>query len=104
LAYEYDIPEPAKFTDTLIRFNGVDDAGHETFSISSDCMAQGFDFCKTAEKPYDIAVCACLIICKHWFPDIKVSSDGDMGDWEPAIDVVRTILGEEYVQDFSIDD
>jgi hypothetical protein len=41
------------------------------------------NFCKTARKPYDIAVTASLILAKKIFGDIiKVSSDGNWSDWE----------------------
>ena len=58
----------------IIRFNGIEEDGHETFYISSG-FEDGFNFCKTNRKPYDIAVCECLIIFKH-FLNADVSSDG----------------------------
>lgn len=62
-------------------FNGVDAGAHETFSI--DIRTQEEDFCKTAEKPYDMAVTASLILAKKIFgDDIEIRSDGDWSDWE----------------------
>ena len=41
-----------------------------------------FDFCKTAFKPYDLAVITFLIIAKHHLKDnLKVSSDGEDEHW-----------------------
>jgi hypothetical protein len=62
-------------------FNGVDAGAHETFSI--DIRTQEEDFCKTAEKPYDMAVTASLILAKEIFgEDIVIRSDGNWSDWE----------------------
>ena len=37
-----------------------------------------FDFCKTAHKPYDLAVGLVLLLALHHAPEImSVSSDGD---------------------------
>ena len=58
----------------LVRFNGIEEDGHETFYISSG-FEDGFNFCKTARKDYDTAVCECLLILKH-FLNADVSSDG----------------------------
>lgn len=58
----------------LVRFNGIGDDGHETFYINSG-FEDGFNFCKTNRKSYDLAVCECLIIFKH-FLNADVSSDG----------------------------
>jgi hypothetical protein len=110
LAYEFDNTEhPATFTNFYVRFNGVGDAGHETFYIHKhfdshypqfDENGKAFAFCKTACKPYDIAVCACLIVFKYWFPDMDVSSDGSIEEWEPALTKVKEVLGEDYVREF----
>lgn len=61
--------------DIHIRFNGILGGGHETFLF--DSSEEGFNFCKTARKSYDIVVCKVLFIIKHYFGDeIKLSSDG----------------------------
>jgi hypothetical protein len=65
----------------LIVFNGVGADSHESFYVSADGV--DFNFCKTAQKPYDIAVTASLIHAKKVFGDkIKISSDGDWSDWD----------------------
>jgi hypothetical protein len=78
---EYDDPaSPPRLTKDFIAFNGKDDAGHETFYVAPD--RTGFAFCKTAQKPYDTAVTACLILMKSVLKDkIRISSDGDASDW-----------------------
>jgi len=63
--------------DKLIRFNGISDEGHETFWFTNE--AENFAFCKTARRPYDVVVCECLLVLKH-FTGVNVSSDG-MSGW-----------------------
>lgn len=75
----------------VIMFNGIDasqdggdDLAHETFvwppgafAVSEHDPGWNFEFCKTARKPYDSVVAACLIRAKKVLgDDIKVSSDG----------------------------
>jgi hypothetical protein len=63
-----------------VRFNGIEEDGHETFVLCRD--ESDFDFCKTACKPYDKYVTACLILAKlHFGDEISISSDGDREDW-----------------------
>jgi len=63
--------------ENMIRFNGINEDGHETF------LFNGKDnFCKTARKPYDIVVCECLIVLNHFLRDLKVGSDGMSGNVE----------------------
>jgi len=62
-----------------------------------------FEFTKTARKPYDSAVCACLIVLQYhlgvWF---RVSSDGDDADegWTTARQFCERVLG--YGGDFTL--
>jgi len=90
------------FGDTEIWFNGITD--HETFvlqqagipveSYQSNTDGLGFAFCKTAGKPYDLMVCACLLVYKHHSPDtMRLSSDGDASDWADAENFVKDTLG-----------
>lgn len=92
-------------THDEVCFNGRAGNAHETFSFPrvmqlrrSDSMSQDegrhFEFCKTAQKPYDIAVTAFLIIAKkHLGKKIKVSSDGNTVDWLEARSICQTALG-----------
>ena len=70
-----------EYGDDKIVFNGVGANAHETFFVSADGV--DFNFCKTAQKPYDTAVTASLILAKKIFgANIKISSDGDWSEWE----------------------
>ena len=78
-------------------FNGgVDedsDDAHEWFTLPATVEEiDGFDFCKTAMKPYDVLVTACLL-CASVTGAVEVSSDGDVGEWSAAQDLVRRVLG-----------
>lgn len=94
--------EKAQFTLDHVYFNGSDgmkrikkegywedssdkDLGHETFDFR---RVVHHEFCKTARKPYDLMVCAVLILAKFYLKDIRVSSDGDEDDWKPALEFV----------------
>lgn len=89
-----------------IWFNGAGDAGHETFQLTrkrrepnewetkpSDALAP-FTFCKTARKPYDLAVCAVLIVASSLSSAWNVTSDGEVDDWVPALRFVDSVLPE----------
>jgi hypothetical protein len=61
-----------------------------------------FKFCKTAYKPYDLAVTAALIIAKHHLgKTIIITSDGEANDWFDAALLLKTELG--YGLDFKLD-
>jgi hypothetical protein len=79
-----------EFTDEYILFNGVGDDAHESFIVHRKRppkepwqSRRGGDFCKTARKPYDLAVIAALsYLCT--VPDpaaFGANSDGHGRDW-----------------------
>lgn len=74
-----------------IRFNGVGPDSHEEFWFGQGCTDpdSGFWFCKTAEKPYDVVVAACLLAAKHHLGRrVEISSDGDWEyEWSGAAEV-----------------
>jgi hypothetical protein len=97
------------------------DCSHETFSLEQklpkEQVERGeeisqrlgkkdeliFNFTKTAFKPYDLAVNVCLIIAKHYLKDkIKISSDGEIENWEEGKQLVQHFLG--YGKDFKLDE
>ena len=85
------------FSDKEICFNGDESKGlgHETFLISMD--SKGFDFCKTARKPYDVAVCIALICFKHFFgDDFTYHSDGDIKNGEEGWGKAQEITTEYF--------
>lgn len=80
-----------------LQVNGKGDDAHEPFSMreyfKQNLEDNGGDFCKTARKPYDIVVVACLIVLKHRLKDlIVVSSDGYTDDWEEGLRLAKNVL------------
>ena len=89
LAYEYDKPiEKPLVSMELIRFNGVDDDGHETFYFDID--PNDFEFCKTNRKDYDAPVAAILMYVKHRVPEFSWRSDGWVEEQETK-DAVKLV-------------
>jgi len=81
------IPE---FSKELVSFNGIGKDSHETFYFN--ITGEGFNFCKTQEKPYDELVTACLILLKYYFSFVEVSSDGDKEDWQKGVQLFRKVF------------
>lgn len=95
--------------NNTLAFNGIGDNSHETFVMQQDLNPEQweidragednglfFEFCKTARKPYDVMVCAALIIAKKRFGKyIKIASDGsDEPDmWQEAKEICQNTLG-----------
>jgi len=78
----------------VIVFNGLGPQySHETFKLLRK-GSDGFYFCKTARKPYDLVVQACLLIYKYHSPGtIHLESDGDDSAWKAAIGFVNKLFG-----------
>lgn len=82
-----------------IHFNGIAGDSHETFKIyrkrpkkepyQSRC---GSDFCKTARKPYDLAVTAILCYLATVAESHSVSSDGHGKDWIAGLEEAKRAL------------
>lgn len=80
-----------------ISFNGnnEDDQSHETFHITKGHM-RDFNFCKTAQKPYDTAVVAVLCACHFYAPGaLEISSDGDSSDWQQGLELAQQIVDKD---------
>jgi len=61
-----------------------------------------FSCCKTAYKPYDLAVISCMIIAKHHLGEqVLIHSDGDIEDWADGMILCQKILG--YGKNFKLD-
>jgi hypothetical protein len=72
--------------------NAEKDHDHETFAVPRNPEnLQAFDFCKTAQKPYDAPVVACLARLAE--AGLVVGSDGDEADWEEGLALGAKILG-----------
>jgi hypothetical protein len=91
-----------EFSSELVSFNGKGELGHETFFVPKvrdsaewERAEKGlwFDFCKTARKPYDVAVVASLIAFKLRFPKTILSSDGHAGDLIDGRKLASEVLG-----------
>jgi hypothetical protein len=78
-------------TDGTIAFNGVGANAHETFVIQVGDT--GYDFCKTAEKPYDAVVTASLILLKKELgAEVEITSDGGWHRWESGQLLYETVF------------
>ena len=80
-----------------LQLNGWGDAAHETFSLGR--VAAGWTCCKTASRPYDVAVTAMLCYLSTSLPDglegaFSVSSDGYGRDWLAGLEVAKNALPE----------
>lgn len=93
---DYDDEAKPEINDEHIWLNGVGDEGHETFYITKDKM-DGFNFCKTAQKPYDMVVGLILLSAHQIAPDaLDISSDGDWNDheeWKPIVSAYEKMRG-----------
>ena len=109
LAYEHDsISQLPHVSNQEVRFNDREKNGHETFHIKrkeeirdyqkTEGAKEAFNFCKTARKPYDKYIVACLIIAKSIFgKDIKISSDGELEDWQEGKKLVEQVMKSTVV-------
>jgi len=77
-----------------IALNGCADKNqdHESFVIPRP-PAEGWDFCKTAYKPYDVVVTAILALGEH-LKLLTATSDGGADDWQDGIKLASEALGE----------
>jgi hypothetical protein len=92
-------------TENRVAFNGLGEDSHETFGWDAICPINPihragkpfyFDFCKTARKPYDAVVTACLILLKQTYGEaVQVSSDGSWSEWQAGRDLYTTVFGVE---------
>jgi hypothetical protein len=62
-----------------------------------DGVEKHFEFCKTAHKPYDLAVGLVLLLVLHHAPEIvSVSSDGRWdSEWVYIREAYRKVFGRE---------
>ena len=90
-----------EMSDFQISFNGVAPQNHETFTLDRAMQPPNlrlpekdhfFNFCKTAQKPYDLMVMCVLLVANDLEPDvITYATDGAESDWQPAIDLVNKV-------------
>jgi len=82
-------------TDHLIWLNGIGDEGHEDFMVELG-VPKAFNFCKTAQKPYDAVVVAFLILItgvvgKDYF---EWSSDGSEEDFNEGAELYEDVRNQ----------
>jgi len=92
-----------------VNFNGAGEKGHENFTLREDLReyikeGEGFNFCKTARKPYDALVCASLILLKHYMGDfVRVTSDGEISDYNTGKEILNKFYGSSVFDSFKLD-
>lgn len=103
-------PEISEF-GIMLNGDASQDLDHETFKFpmspeyaagTKERLGSLWDFTKTARKPYDLAVCAILLVLKHHLGNqIRISSDGDReeDEWLPAEHLVEGLL--DYQVEFN---
>ena len=75
-----------------VHFNGKDP--YETFSFPPSKPGRTTGFCKTARRPYDVVVVACLAAIKDRLKArVAVQSDGGYSDLTFGTDVASGVLG-----------
>lgn len=115
-----NVPCETDLTDKgRIYLNGIGEDARETFFLSKERAPakpwqkrgeRGWDFCKTAHKPYDLIVTAMLCYLESTFPDhFSVSSDGTPADWEAGRALAAGIfpgleiyIPKEVIEDASV--
>jgi hypothetical protein len=91
-----------EISDEIVTFNGVGEDSHETFYWALD--ASGFNFCKTAYKPYDAVVTACLIHLKDVYGDlVDIGSDGSWHEWRDGARLYRNATGLDANSPFKME-
>lgn len=93
---EYDIDiEIKSLTNELVMLNGDESKGldHEDFVID---LKNGFNFCKTNEKPYDIVVNAILKLLKSKgkIHDVEKDDDSEEEKAEELLNKALSIVKE----------
>lgn len=101
--------------EECIYLNGAEELGEDCetfyFPVTGEdlkySMANGgfpWAFCKTQRQPYDIVVCAILLVLKHHLKDqLGLASDGNRrpDEWLKAEALVKKVLG--YIVHFKQD-
>jgi hypothetical protein len=82
----------------------LEELTHETFELFANHVGT-FNFCKTARKPYDTVVVACLIAAeaaavKAGFT-MNLSTDGEIEDWQRGTALFTQALPEVTLPDLS---
>lgn len=81
------------YTEDFFGFNGdaSKEEDHETFALEIGHSKNRF--CKTARKPYDLAVCLCLLVIKYHLKETEITSDGNK-EWYDIFSLYKEIFPE----------
>jgi hypothetical protein len=95
-----------ELTYDRISFNGYGENRHESFVwqrfdnekprffIEPEDGEWIFNFCKTAHKPYDYLVTACLTALSEVYQEsVRISSDGTYSDWNQGLNLFERAIG-----------
>jgi len=94
--------DAAQVSPDGVSFNGPSNRAHETFYFPRVMLPEVWKkpvdglysaSCKTALKPYDLAVMVFLLIAKHHVPQIQIATDGRDEQWSRARQFCHDILG-----------
>jgi len=92
-------PTLTEYASTVkeVHFNGSKDDSHEDFKVSLQSFRnKGNWFCKTAQKPYDIVVVACLCVLEDRLgKNFQARSDGAPHEWEDGKNLAFEVLGRD---------
>lgn len=95
-AFQQAEPICGETTIEAVYVNGIAEEGHEDFVLTPEVT--GFDFCKTARKPYDTLVTAILLLAKDTFGErISIRSDGNDEEWQAGRDFLAETLNTQGV-------
>ncbi len=86
------LPGDAPLGETNVSFNGLGKDAFEPFVFPG---ANGSNSCKTAFKPYDEPVMACLLVARDHFPPevLTIKSDGSWQDWDRGARLYASVFG-----------
>lgn len=84
-----------------LKLNGKGEQAHEDFSMREhfkDALKDNRGFCKTARKPYDAVIVACLIVLKARLGNaIELGTDGNAYDWQEGVRLAELALRRPFV-------
>jgi hypothetical protein len=84
-------------TSKRVAFNGDASTGQdcEPFSIKLTDLEHSNPFasCKTEMHAYDLLVICALVRLAHYFPDIRISSDGEEKALQMGVQLCREVFG-----------
>jgi hypothetical protein len=94
------------YTAFYLNGDGTFDKGlsHEGFALFLDinCDEAMWSFCKTARKPYDLAVTLILLCAKyHLKGGIKITTDGGNDEWAHSFELFEDLFeGRKFMFEF----